>query len=368
MNLTPRRGDWRLTAVLLLASLLGTIPLSVGFLVEQPGHLVAVLRDTAFFSDITARQSIFSLDGVVVPALGRSSPEGILFDLGTVSARSHSLRVEIEGFDREERDVAVLPKRVEPKTTLAIDLRPKFGRVEIQVTDAVTNESLSVPSEMSLDAGKSEITNGSIQLSDVSPGSHKLRVQAEGYCSEDSTIRVTAGKTTTVPIALSRSLGEGEAARVILEWKHAPNDLDAHLLINLAGEKNTRHVFWRARSTEKDGSLVASLDIDERKPGGFETITVGQGFKGQYVYAVKNYSRWAAQRLKAPLPPPMGAAEPRVRLYIVGDCKPRVFQVPQSHSDIDWIVIELQVGDDGLISVVPPQRMSRSPLDQAQNK
>jgi len=363
VSLTLRQKDWRLTAVLLLVGLLGLIPLSVGFFVEQPGHLTVIFRDTVFQTDITTRRSVLAIDGRVISASVRASKEGAAFDLGTVPASAHSVRWEIDGFGKGERTVTVYPMR-EGESSLVIDLKPQFGRVEVQGTDAVTNERLTVPAEVNLGAGRQEMRSATILFADVSPGLHTVRMQAEGYCPEERTVSVSAGETAKASVALSPSLGRDEAARIILEWNHAPDDLDAHVYINLADEKSERHVYWNAMQSDKGGQRVVSLDVDKRTPGGFETVTIRQGFPGQYTYMIHNYSLWRAMRIKGPLPPNMAAADPRVRLYVSGDCKPRVFQLPAFHNDLGWMVVELIVDENGFISVVSPQMKSRAPLDK----
>ncbi len=365
MTQTLRKKDWRLTALLILVALVGLVPLGAGFFVEQPGRLVVLFRDNVFQSDIAPRQSTLTLDGKVIPASIRVSEKGAVFDLGRVAASSHTVGWTIEGFAKGEGAVTVLPTSVQPESTMIVDLRPEFGRVEVRGADATTNRVLAAPSLVILGADRKQMGSGVVLFSDVPPGVHKVHLQADGYCPDEQTVRVSAAETTQVTLTLSPSLDDDEAARIILEWNNAPEDLDGHLVVHLADEKTIRHICWYAMKSDKGGRPIASLDVDMRKPGGFETITVRKGFSGSYVYLVSNYSRRKAQHAKLPLPPNMDAADPNVRLYVNGDCKPRTFRLPASHNDLEWMVVELTVNNDGFISVSSPRLNFRAPVEKS---
>jgi hypothetical protein len=368
--MNPRQRDWKFTAVLLLIGLIGLAPLTIGFFVEQPGRLVVIFRDPVFSTDLTGRKCVLSLDGKIVTGTLQRSREGGLgvFDLGLMDAAFHTVQWDVQGFSKGGRSVEVLPKRIQMESRLAVDLKPEFGRVEVQGLNAVTKENLTTRAVVRLGDGKGELKDGTVMFTDVPPGRHTVYLQADGYCEAERMIKVAAAETATTFVALSPSMNQKEVARIILDWKQAPDDLDAHLLINLAGEKTRHHVFYKAKQSDRNGRRVASLDVDMRVTGGFETITIEKGFKGRFVYVVHNYSEWDAMVHRRTLPPHMANAEPRVRLYL-GDCNPRVFGVPESQTGLEWTVLEIEVDENGLVSVESaPQQTNWGLLRDLENR
>lgn len=361
MSLTLRKGDWKPSAMLVAAALVGVAPLLLGLFLVPPGHLVLHLRDRVFGVDITGRQALVSLDGREVTLSPRPLGAAAVFDFGAVPSGPHQLQWAVEGYAGGGQAVSVAPRARVNATIVEANLMPEFGSLTVKGVDAVTNRGLAAPIEATLAGVQGTASGNSALFPEVARGQHGVKAWARGYCPESATVTVAAGQTTTATMALSPAIAPDEVARFVLQWDQGPGDIDAHVFILASGEKTERHVFWDAKSTEKNGLPMATLDVDRRQPGGFETVTVRKGFSGRFRYQVVNYSLLETRHRKQPLPPRLSASGAQVRLYVSGDCKPRVFTVPASCEDLEWFVVELAVDAAGLVTVTPENQCVPGP-------
>lgn len=186
--------------------------------------------------------------------------------------------------------------------------------------------------------------NYSIELSE---GKYTITAAANGFVDESFTISVMRGMTVANQnLTMSEELKIGEI-RIVLEWGSEPSDLDAHLVGTSANGTYVNVNFTNKVATE-NGTMIASLDVDDQSAYGPETITVTDGAKGNYEFFVHNYSGMAQDDSFS-----LAESGATVKVYIGGQ-EPRVFNVPVSSGGIAiqgfyWHVFRL---DQGVITEI----------------
>jgi hypothetical protein len=144
-----------------------------------------------------------------------------------------------------------------------------------------------------------------------------------------------------VVMAISPVLPEGQY-RIVLTWNPTPEDLDSHLDIYGEDGKIVAHVFYGNKKLSSSGEVVATLDVDNTRGLGPETITIDidkEYFKGKTLkYVVYNFSR-------TPVIAESGAT---VNVY-KGSVLVDTFEVPTSGSDNGWHVFDIDA--DGVHEV-----------------
>ena len=365
MNMPSRPRDWRLTAILLLVALPGLAGLLIGLFLEAPGHLELVMRDGVFDFPLAGRRTVLLFDGREGIYTPKPQGDGAAIALGAVPAGPHLFQWRVDGYEPGEQRITVEPWTRVPLTRIEATLRPQFGRIAVNAVNARTNERIAVPVTVTMDGAEEQTGSGVVSLL-APPGKHSLSARADGYCPAQKTATVAAMETAKASIPLPPNLGPDEVARIVLLWDVPPEDIDAHVLIKLDGEKAERHVYWKAMDTEKNERPVTALDVDMRHPGGFETVTIKKGFPGHYRYAVENFSLLLARANHRPEPANLTHSGATVRLYLKGSCDPQVFTVPSGCDDLEWMVMELAVDAAGNVTVNPENRCLKGPRGRQQ--
>ncbi len=147
--------------------------------------------------------------------------------------------------------------------------------------------------------------NGKYSLNSYESGNYTLKIKDERTLTDERdrygestfTVKVLPGESISNQNAtVSNSQGlYVDSMRIVLTWGSQPNDLDSHLLIQKSNGESG-HIYYRNTSYDN-----ATLDVDETKGYGPETITISQMKNGEvYKYYVQNYSTdvvTTAQRL-----------------------------------------------------------------------
>lgn len=205
-----------------------------------------------------------------------------------------------------------------------------------QVTDAVSGSAIANAQVCINGTSLCATTdaNGNYTIADAPAGDQVLNVTAGGYITvNDQAVAITAGATTTQPVALSPELAAGEL-RIVLTWGTAPSDLDSTL--------------WLPSGTRIDYNVKGqtienvTLDLDDTSGEGPETITIVQlAGSGTYTYAVLNFTGNSGGTLSA-----SGAV---VRVYR-GDQEIGTYTVPTTGDGVWWNVFTL----DGATGAITP--------------
>lgn len=205
-----------------------------------------------------------------------------------------------------------------------------------QVTDAVSGSAIANAQVCINGTSLCATTdaNGNYTVADAPAGDQVLNVTAGGYITvNDQAVTITAGATTTQPVALSPELAAGEL-RIVLTWGTAPSDLDSTL--------------WLPSATRIDYNVKGltienvTLDLDDTSGEGPETITIVQlAGSGTYTYAVLNFTGNSGGTLSA-----SGAV---VRVYR-GDQEIGTYTVPTTGDGVWWNVFTL----DGATGAITP--------------
>jgi Mg-chelatase subunit ChlD len=208
------------------------------------------------------------------------------------------------------------------------------GTLQGQVTDAVSGNPIAGAEVCVQGTSQCAMTDGSgnYVIADVPAGDHLLNVTADGYISvDDQSVTVTAGETTTQPIAMSPELAAGEL-RIVLTWGENPSDLDSYLWL-----PNSAYINY----SQPGDPNTANLDLDDTSGNGPETITIAQREDGTYTYAVNNFSGNGFATLST-----SGAV---VRVY-QGDREINSFPVPTTGDGLWWHVFDI----DGATGTITP--------------
>lgn len=162
---------------------------------------------------------------------------------------------------------------------------PVAATVQGQVTDAVSGNPIA-GAQVCLQGTSQCVTtdaDGNYTITDAPAGDQVLTVTADSYITvNDQAVTITAGETTTQPVALSPELAVGEL-RIVLTWGDKPSDLDSYL--DLPSGNQISH---SVKGQLIDGAI---LDLDDVDGHGPETITISQLNAGTYTYAIYNYGR-----------------------------------------------------------------------------
>lgn len=213
---------------------------------------------------------------------------------------------------------------------------PTPATLQGQVTDAVSGSAIANAQVCINGTSLCATTdaNGNYTIADAPAGDQVLNVTANGYIAlNDQAVTITAGATTTQPVALSPGLAAGEL-RIVLTWGTAPSDLDSTLWLPSA----TRIDYNVKGQTIKN----VTLDLDDTSGEGPETITISQlAGSGTYTYTVYNYSGNSAGTLSA--------SSAVVRVYR-GDQEIGTYTVPTTGDDRWWNVFTL----DGATGAITP--------------
>jgi hypothetical protein len=128
---------------------------------------------------------------------------------------------------------------------------------------------------------------GRFHLRGAPTGQVPIEVAAEGFTTEQFHRLVAAGEVEELRVALSPGMERGQM-RIVLTWEDDLLDLDAHLEGPLP-EGRRFHVYYHEPGN-LDSREFVRLDVDARRDGGPETITVLGVLPGTYRYFVHDYT------------------------------------------------------------------------------
>jgi len=173
------------------------------------------------------------------------------------------------------------------QTSAEIELLPVAGvgqgTLVVQVAHALTGAALpgatvTVRRGANAPAGEpvvaSQVTpaGGGVAFDSLAAGPYTLLVSAPGMIAATvAGVSVVADTTVRRDVVLSPVLPAGET-RIVLTWRAAPEDLDAHLL-GPDGGGGTFHVFFGRPAEPESGAARVTLDVDDQDGFGPETIT-----------------------------------------------------------------------------------------------
>jgi uncharacterized protein YfaP (DUF2135 family) len=133
-------------------------------------------------------------------------------------------------------------------------------------------------------------------------GRYKTKVEYGQYEVRGTRTKFTSAKTPVSvnkprnwkDVFLSPKLQKGQL-RIVLRWSNTPQDMDSYL------KTPDRCIVWfRHRHCNRNGGK-ASLDVDNTRGKGPETITIQKCIPGNYYYFVKQYSRRGSMSLSRSL-------------------------------------------------------------------
>jgi len=160
-------------------------------------------------------------------------------------------------------------------------------------------------------------------------GSHQVYFSKDGFIGGGHNFAIDI---TDLPVSMHYALSpEIQKFRIVLTWGANPYDLDAHL----AGPKpegGNFHIWYGNKSFISGKNF---LDRDDMRSFGPETITIYKPAKGEYRYAVYNYSGRSNSSSKE-----LSFSNARVEVYAKNKLQAS-FQVPNNKSGNVWEVFKI---------------------------
>lgn len=120
----------------------------------------------------------------------------------------------------------------------------------------------------------------------LEPDTYKITIKGDGYIEESFDFTVEEGESYNGEQFVISPQLSGEA-RIVLEWKSQPRDLDSHLTGAVDGGSNI-HVFYGNKAQSSGGGLAAELDLDDTDGYGPETTTI-HNLNGVYTFSVVDF-------------------------------------------------------------------------------
>lgn len=333
------RTDGKAKLVLALLTLGGAGLLAIPFFLTPPATLEILLRDEIFGSNLERRTARVSYSGAeaVRPVSIRRDPAGYLARVGRIPSGSGSLDLQVDGFQK-----ASLPIEAKPLETVrpAVALVPTFGRLEVSVRDARDN-ARTVPADVTAN-GAAMQKRDRAAVAALSPGEHRIVAKSPGYCDAERSVRVQERETTRVTLPISPEIGDGQMARVVLDWQEEPRDLDAHLNLSESPVALAApHVYYvNKRGVTSASEIFADLDVDHQHSEGYETVTLYDQVPGVYQYFVHLYTGEGK----------LGDSGATVEIFTRGSngCQRQSFTVPRDCAERWWYVADLTVSKTGV--------------------
>lgn len=200
-------------------------------------------------------------------------------------------------------------------------------------------------------------SDGQAEFEDLLAGDASVEVSAPEFVATEQSVSLTCERPVNIGLALNPEGGsdvggiDANEVRVVLSWGEAPRDLDSHMT-GPTGTGDRFHTYFASRSDQQ-----SELDVDDVTSFGPETITLSPRpgaarlVPGIYRYSVHHFSGSST----------IADSPARVRLVFGGTNQERTFTVPaaqrsnQNGDDDLWTVFELNVAQDGSITVLPVQ-------------
>ena len=355
--MTTKDGVARSALVLLI--LLGLALLGIPFFLTPPAFLEIAPRDSVFAADLAGKPVRVTEDatGNTLSTTVERADGGLLARVGRITSGPRSFTIEVEGYEPVTAAVEAPPLRT---VRAAVDVVPSFGRLEVSVVRAT---EIGQPVAATLKKGGAALIAEpkSVMIVDLPPGKHRLTAEAGGFCPGERDVQVAARQVTRLTFPLSPDLAANEVARFILDWGENPRDLDAHFRkVGTSGFPNPAHVFYRNKEGFDDSNQrFASLDVDQRRSEGFETVTVYDKARGEYEYYVHRYAGSGT----------LGGSDATVEAFTRG-CQKRLYTAPPGCDQDIWAVahVSIQPGrvdfarDQKCEQVVPLEAGGKAPL------
>ncbi|NOZ08118.1 MAG: hypothetical protein GXO91_04460 [FCB group bacterium] len=211
---------------------------------------------------------------------------------------------------------------------------------EITVVDALTGEPLpDVEVEFSSGRAGDEFDLGLTDLTgmysrQLDYGEYEVRLSKPGYIASHQNFTVDL---TDLPVTLTTAMSPmTREYRIVLTWGRQPADLDAHLAgPDPAGSRF--HIWWDHKVPVGGRNF---LDRDDTSSYGPETITIYRPAKGEYRYAVHDYTHRGRSGTRA-----LSYSGARVDIYGGGELI-RSFDVEPGIAGNTWEVFKLTTGNE----------------------
>jgi len=287
--MSAARSERRPLALLSSMIVAGIATLAIPWFLTPPAYLDLALRDAAFGTDLSALKVLVtdSSSGRSRMAPIQKTRDGFVARIGRINSGPGRYTARIAGY---EPSTAAFQAAALQSVRIPIDLTPTFGRLEISTFNAMR----------AADPVAATVKDGTRALApepqrvvtiDLPPGKHLFSAQAPGYCESQREFEVFAGKVTKAAFPLSPDLTDDEIMRFVLGWRNEPRDLDTHFwkTDSRSFPSATTVYFENKTGILPNGSTFAHLDVDERYPGAYETLTVRKAAVGDYRYFIHVY-------------------------------------------------------------------------------
>lgn len=325
-------------AVVLLAAMIvtGIATLAIPYFLTPPAYLDLVLSDAAFGTDLSAHRVVVTDDGTgrTRTAPIRKTNEGFIARIGRINSGPGHYTARVDGY---QPGIARIQAGALQSILAPVELTPTFGRLEISTFNAMRAADPVAATVKEASRAFTQEPQRVVTI-DLPPGKHAVSAEAPGFCESRRELEVRSGKITKVAFPLSPDLTDDEAARFVLGWHEEPRDLDTHFWKSDVRAFPTPETVYFENKTGRlpDGSTFAHLDVDERSPGAYETLTVRKAAIGNYRYFIHVYQGIGN----------IEDAGASVQIYTRG-CKVRTLTPPPNCAFRIWNVANLhQDGND----------------------
>jgi hypothetical protein len=341
--MTAHSSDRRALAFLSTLIVAGIATVAIPWFLTAPAYLDLALRDTAFDSDLSARNVVLTDDGngTTKSAAIERAGEGFVAHLGRIRSGTGTYTARVTGY---RPAVARFDAAATQTVRVPLELTPEFGRIELSTFNAMRG---SEPVAAMLRDGSRRLTTEPqrVVTIDLLPGRHLLSAEASGFCASERAFEVQAGQITQATVALSPQLAGDEIARFVFGWHNSPNDLDTHFWKSDARFPSAQTVYYDQKIGKlPNGQAFASLDVDEVQPGRYETLSVRNSAIGEYRYLVKIYEGDGT----------IAGSDASVQVYTRG-CQVRTFTPPSNCTSPVWNVANLRY-DGNRVALLERQR------------
>lgn len=284
--MNANRSERRALALLSAMIIGGLATLAIPWFLTPPAYLELVLRDTAFDVDLSAQRVLVTENGSgrTQTASIRKTGDRFIARIGRINSGPGRYTARVTGYQPGTARFQAAPLQ---EVQASVDLMPTFGRLEISTFNAMRSAD---PVAATVKDGTRPLTQEPQRVItvDLPPGKHRLSAQAPGFCESQREFEIGAGKVTKAAFPLSPDLTDDEIARFVLGWRNDPRDLDTHFWKSdvTSFPTATTVYFQHKTGVLPNGNTFAHLDVDERFPGAYETLTVRNAAIGDYRYFI----------------------------------------------------------------------------------
>ena len=130
-------------------------------------------------------------------------------------------------------------------------------------------------------------SEGKFQTKELPYGYYTAEIAKEGFVTQYFNVISSSDDALSMnQVVLLPPQAQEEEYRITLAWGSEPKDLDAHLKGNTPADFE---VYFGNRNAVFNGETVATLDHNDKKGNGFETVTLKVDPAGTYRYFVAKY-------------------------------------------------------------------------------